>query len=594
MAGKKSQEYFATRINTRFLRYITPEMAMTLVIVGILVYALRSVFIDGFTTNIGLNGTIVSTFFYTVYLIFKSNYEVYKLSLFVKSIEDLEITPHFSSLDVKKVRKELTKSGHLIDTQSAYTILSKMVTHGFFFPNDDDARVLKSTLGNRVSLKRGHANFLSSILVTLGLIGTFWGLIITISAIGGTMTGIAASFSSGADLDLGALIEGISKPLGGMGVAFSSSLYGLAGSLVVGVLSTLANKAQNRFMDSFARWIDEHIPEINFELAERIGRADELPVAVNQDQNDLIKAYVILAQQTHTELRVLSQNFEQISQTNAKQLDLQAALNSEISSLNQNQQNILERLDSWANEQKQASQALSHTAQQIGATAQAFETSQAAANASMINATNNINDAQERFVSNLERISSTQTQIIKDTQTSFISSAHNIIQEQQKVAQTANSEISAQLQEIIKEQNMLLKQSQKDLFTHLDKVVQQQQETTKIYKEVSKSFLEKQENQQEITKTLASMSKNNKEDQLIKEATLEISNSVKAYQTDAKDIVNAMRSLSDKQSILIQTIGQDITSKKELSKALKDAENASKEAKRGLLQRFMKQTEKDQ
>lgn len=430
--------YFATRINTKFLRYVTPEMLVATILVGGIVILLKSVFVDGFTTNIGLNTTIVFSFFYALYLVFKNNYSIYQLSKYISEIESVELTPDFNKDDVARLRDHLHKGGRLIDTQATYTVLSKMMTNGFFFPTDDEARVIKSTLGNRIRLRRGHISFLASILVTLGLIGTFWGLILTISSIGETMVGISNSFSDGASLDLGALISGISKPLGGMGVAFSSSLYGLAGSLVIGVLSTLATKAQNNFIERFARWVDEHIPEINHELAERLNLEDKIiTTASHQQQDDLIKAFVMLATETHTQLRALGENVKSMVTVSEQELALQKELCSDMKSIKEVQTSLTETLNILAKTQlasqeraekqtdsivtaiKDSEQNLSSTLQTTNKQLKSLETEQKTAN-----------KQQQESLKSYEKTNKDITSAVIDI-TSNISDSHSTTQESQ-------------------------------------------------------------------------------------------------------------------------------------------------------------------
>lgn len=94
-------------------------------------------------------------------------------------------------------------------------------------------RAIMDSIGNRLDESRDVLRYLTGLLVFLGLLGTFWGLIETIGSIGK----VVAAMEVGADA--GAMFEdlkaGLSRPLGGMGIAFSSSLFGLAGSLVLGL-----------------------------------------------------------------------------------------------------------------------------------------------------------------------------------------------------------------------------------------------------------------------------------------------------------------------------------------------------------------------
>jgi hypothetical protein len=94
---------------------------------------------------------------------------------------------------------------------------------------------------------------MTGLLVFLGLLGTFWGLIETVGSVGKVIEGLKVGGDAGAMFD--ALKEGLAAPLGGMGISFSSSLFGLAGSLVLGFLDLQTSQAQNRFYTELEDWL---------------------------------------------------------------------------------------------------------------------------------------------------------------------------------------------------------------------------------------------------------------------------------------------------------------------------------------------------
>jgi hypothetical protein len=94
---------------------------------------------------------------------------------------------------------------------------------------------------------------MTGLLVFLGLLGTFWGLIETVSSVGGVIQGLKASGDGASMFD--SLREGLAAPLSGMGISFSSSLFGLAGSLVLGFLDLQSSQAQNRFYTELEDWL---------------------------------------------------------------------------------------------------------------------------------------------------------------------------------------------------------------------------------------------------------------------------------------------------------------------------------------------------
>ncbi len=115
-------------------------------------------------------------------------------------------------------------------------------------------RSLLDGVAARLDESRETSRYFVGLLIFLGLLGTFWGLLQTI----GSVSNVINSLSLGAD-DMGMLFEelkaGLEKPLNGMATAFSSSLLGLAGSLVLGFLDLQSNQAQNRFFNDLEEWL---------------------------------------------------------------------------------------------------------------------------------------------------------------------------------------------------------------------------------------------------------------------------------------------------------------------------------------------------
>ncbi len=115
-------------------------------------------------------------------------------------------------------------------------------------------RSLLDSIASRLDESRELSRYMTGLLIFLGLLGTFWGLLLTVSSVGDVINGM--SVGSG---DINALFDqlksGLSKPLKGMGTAFSSSMLGLAGALVLGFLDLTAGQAQNRFFNELEEWL---------------------------------------------------------------------------------------------------------------------------------------------------------------------------------------------------------------------------------------------------------------------------------------------------------------------------------------------------
>ncbi|MBB1093810.1 flagellar motor protein MotA [Rhodopseudomonas pseudopalustris] len=114
-------------------------------------------------------------------------------------------------------------------------------------------RHLLDSIATRLDEARDISRYMTGLLVFLGLLGTFWGLIETVGSIGQVVSGLKVGGDAGSLFDT--LKEGLAAPLGGMGISFSSSLFGLAGSLVLGFLDLQSSQAQNRFYTDLEDWL---------------------------------------------------------------------------------------------------------------------------------------------------------------------------------------------------------------------------------------------------------------------------------------------------------------------------------------------------
>src|SRR4029450_9721670 len=114
-------------------------------------------------------------------------------------------------------------------------------------------RHLLDSIATRLDEARDISRYMTGLLVFLGLLGTFWGLIETVGSVGKVIEGLKVGGDSGSLFDT--LKEGLAAPLSGMGISFSSSLFGLAGSLILGFLDLQSSQAQNRFYTELEDWL---------------------------------------------------------------------------------------------------------------------------------------------------------------------------------------------------------------------------------------------------------------------------------------------------------------------------------------------------
>jgi hypothetical protein len=143
------------------------------------------------------------------------------------------------------------------------------------------SRSILDSVATRVDEAREITRYIVNLLIFLGLLGTFYGLATTVPALVDTIRGLAPEEGEAGVEVFGRLMSGLDSQLSGMGVAFGSSLLGLAGSLVVGLLELFAGHGQNRFYRELEEWLSS-ITRVGFSSGEGDG-ADGSPVAIVLD-----------------------------------------------------------------------------------------------------------------------------------------------------------------------------------------------------------------------------------------------------------------------------------------------------------------------
>jgi hypothetical protein len=114
-------------------------------------------------------------------------------------------------------------------------------------------RSMLDSIGSRLDESRDISRYLIGLEIFLGLLGTFWGLLETVGAVSSVIGGLSTATDTAALFN--DLQAGLKAPLSGMGTAFGTSLFGLAGSLVLGFLDLQASQAQNRFYNDLEEWL---------------------------------------------------------------------------------------------------------------------------------------------------------------------------------------------------------------------------------------------------------------------------------------------------------------------------------------------------
>jgi len=115
-------------------------------------------------------------------------------------------------------------------------------------------RTLLDGIGSRLDESRELSRYVTGVMIFLGLLGTFWGLLHTVSSVAAVINGMSLS---GGDVNamFAQLKSGLARPLAGMGTAFSASMFGLSGALILGFLDLTAGQAMNRFYNELEEWL---------------------------------------------------------------------------------------------------------------------------------------------------------------------------------------------------------------------------------------------------------------------------------------------------------------------------------------------------
>jgi len=224
----------------RFLLRMSLFVVAVAIVAGLLFPALASAFL----ANPALNGLIASVVLFGIGLNFR---QVLRLGPEVEWVERFrageiglatEAPPHLLSSMAQMLTEHQEKS----------------MGRGRFSISVPAMRSLMDGLGSRLDEARDLSRYFMGLAIFLGLLGTFWGLLETVGSIGEVIRDLTITGD-----DAGAIFNdlktGLEAPLSGMGTAFSSSLLGLAGSLVLGFLDLQSSRAQNTFLNDLEEWL---------------------------------------------------------------------------------------------------------------------------------------------------------------------------------------------------------------------------------------------------------------------------------------------------------------------------------------------------
>lgn len=228
-----SQTYDPYHLASPFIYLV--KIIIFLVIVGLVGLILANTIITFFWANPFINSLIALTLIIGIALSFRQVIRLFPEIKWVNSLQDGQMPPTQPVLLAPVAGLLRDRLGEAVITPSSM-------------------RSILDSVGNRLDEAKDTSRYLTGLLVFLGLLGTFYGLLETVTAVGSAISALDATQSDAASM-FANLKDGLTAPLAGMGTAFSSSLFGLSGSLVLGFLDLQSSQAQNAFYTDLEDWM---------------------------------------------------------------------------------------------------------------------------------------------------------------------------------------------------------------------------------------------------------------------------------------------------------------------------------------------------
>jgi len=234
------------------------RMLVFLILCALLVVVLYRQIWAAFLANPGLNALIVGVLLIGIALSFR---QVIRLYPEVNWVNGFRLAD--PGLAVERAPVLLAPMAALLGDRAGRMAISAQIMRGIL-----------DSIAARLDEARDISRYMTGLLVFLGLLGTFWGLIETVGSVGSVISKLNVGGDAGSVFD--SLKEGLAAPLGGMGISFSSSLFGLAGSLVLGFLDLQMSQAQNRFYTDLEDWLSTTVRDLGIDADAR-GAAGAAP-----------------------------------------------------------------------------------------------------------------------------------------------------------------------------------------------------------------------------------------------------------------------------------------------------------------------------
>jgi uncharacterized protein YneF (UPF0154 family) len=240
------------------------RMMVFVILGGLVAFLLHKQIQVAFMANPGLNAVIIAVLFIGIVLSVRQVARLYPEIAWVNNFRLAD-----PGLAVDRPPVLLAPMAAILGSRIGRMAMSAQLMRGIL-----------DSIATRLDEARDILRYMTGLLVFLGLLGTFWGLIETVSSVGSVIQGLKAGGDAAGMFDT--LREGLAAPLSGMGISFSSSLFGLAGSLVLGFLDLQSSQAQNRFYTELEDWLSTTVYDHAAEPGAAVGVSGEVRGAIER------------------------------------------------------------------------------------------------------------------------------------------------------------------------------------------------------------------------------------------------------------------------------------------------------------------------